>query len=108
MMTMFVYAVGRRFGRGGNFPLRFSGKPPIGPIAVGLGLVPADMNYREIFIQRDILIEDALAPATVGFPLPIDRVLKSFFEIKRFPRFIDVFVKKFGKRTFQVGRGISL
>ena len=71
--------------RGGDFPFRFCRQPPTRPIAIGLGFVPADVNHRQIFIERDVLIEDPLVPAAVGFATPIDRVIKSFFKTRRFP-----------------------
>src|SRR5262245_11823499 len=107
MAAALAKAVGSRLRRGSDFPFRLGGKPPIGPIAVGFGFVPADVNHRQIFIQRNIFLEDPLLPATVGFPSPIDRVIKSLFETRRFPRFIYVFVKEIGERTFQVSGSIA-
>ena len=85
MTALFTQTVAFRFPGGGNFPFRLCRESSISPIAVGLGFVPADMNYRQIFIERDMLIKDPLAPAAGGFAAPIKRVVKSFFKIRLFP-----------------------
>ena len=108
MTPAVAQAVGFRFRRGGCFPFRLCRQSPTRPIAVGLGFVPADMNDRQIFIERDILIEDPLGPSAGGFAAPIDRMINFLFKTRLFPRFADVLVKKLGEGIFEIRRRITM
>jgi hypothetical protein len=68
--------VPRGLGRGGQLPLRLGRQAASGPAAVGLGLVPVDVDYGLVRGQRLDPVEVAAVPLTVSLR-PVDGVLSA-------------------------------
>ena len=62
------------------------------------------MHHRQVFVQQDIAVVDALLPAAVIERLPVDWMIESFLERGDFNRFTDVFVEELGEGFFQLRR----
>jgi hypothetical protein len=59
-----------------GLPLGFGRQPPAGPAAVGLGLIPVDVEDRPVRLQRQPAVEVAPKPALCLTP-PVQRLLGS-------------------------------
>src|SRR6266545_352022 len=64
--------VGRRFTTRRHLPFGLGRQPAFGPPAIGFGLIPVDMDHRQIGFERNPLIENAALPFVFARGTPVN------------------------------------